>query len=127
MNIALDYDGTFTADPKFWLAFIVRAVTSGHSVSIVTMRYPSECTPAMGFIDLESLHHIVDVVCTSRKAKKPYCVAQGHDFNIWIDDHPEALLMDAAQAWPTTEEAPEGKPHDPSNDAPLKAKTKKRT
>lgn len=48
MNIALDYDGTYTADPDMWLRFVEEAQAAGHKVFIVTMRYESECFGAVG-------------------------------------------------------------------------------
>lgn len=43
MNIALDYDGTFTAAPNVFIELVKNMQTAGHKVYIVTMRYPSEC------------------------------------------------------------------------------------
>lgn len=42
MKIALDYDGTYTADPALWDGFIARAKARGHSVWIVTCRRDTE-------------------------------------------------------------------------------------
>jgi hypothetical protein len=81
LRIALDYDGTFTADPALWLDFIGKAEAAGHDVVCVTMRYPHEAIPpAMP----------CDVIYTSRKAK---AVAVKAD--IWIDDKPHWLLHDS--------------------------------
>lgn len=42
MLIALDYDGTYTADPVFWETFIVSARVHGHTVVCITMRHEHE-------------------------------------------------------------------------------------
>lgn len=80
MKIAIDYDGTYTADPALWRLFIEQAKSAGHSVTCVTMRYP---------------HEPVDMPCevfyTSRKAK-----AVAFDADVWIDDSPRWLLQDSA-------------------------------
>jgi len=39
MLIALDYDGTYTADPIFWDTFIASAQSHGHGVACITMRH----------------------------------------------------------------------------------------
>jgi SH3-like domain-containing protein len=90
VNIALDYDGTFTADPKFWRSFIRMARASGHTVRIVTMRHPStdEAIPD------EHAYLVGDVVYTGRRAKVDFCKAQGIDVDVWIDDSPHWLVFD---------------------------------
>lgn len=80
MLIALDYDKTYTADPGLWDAFLNLAEDRGHTVKIVTMRYPSE--------PIEGLN--IEVVYTSRKAKFGSIPA-----DIWIDDTPQYLFQDA--------------------------------
>ncbi len=79
MKIAIDYDGTYTQDPALWNAFIGQAELAGHSVTCVTMRYPTEP------IDMPC-----DVFYTSRKAK-----AMAFKADVWIDDSPHWLLYDA--------------------------------
>jgi hypothetical protein len=80
MLIALDYDKTYTADPALWDDFIQSAKDRGHTVKIVSMRYPSE--------PIESVP--VDVVYTSRKAKATIFKA-----DIWIDDSPTWIFEDS--------------------------------
>ncbi len=77
MNIALDYDGTYTRDPELWNAFIRAAEANGHHVTCVTMRYPEEA------IDMP-----IPVIYTSRQAKMGFFSA-----DIWIDDQPHFLVM----------------------------------
>jgi len=81
MKIALDYDGTYTANRYLWDKFA--DVCQYHEVElfIVTMRYPHEEITA----DLP-------IIYTSRKAKKIYCEEKGIYFDIWIDDNPEWLF-----------------------------------
>lgn len=80
LKIALDYDGTYTADPVLFDLFVEAAHQLGHQVTIVTMRYPHE----------EIRHAPCEVVYTSRKAKSTVFQA-----DIWIDDKPHWLLNDA--------------------------------
>ena len=81
MLIALDYDGTYTADPELWDLFISAARQRGHEVKIVTMRFPSE--------PIENAP--CEVIYTSRKAKYGAIPAQ-----IYIDDTPQFLFQDGA-------------------------------
>ncbi len=85
MRIGLDYDGTYTAAPSLWKAFIKMALLEGHEVVCVTMRFPQEA---------------IDVPCpvyyTGRRAKVAWAAENGLDIGIWIDDSPHWLLFGAA-------------------------------
>lgn len=87
MKIAVDYDGTYSADPVLFDTFIRHAQARGHEVYCVTMRHNTE---------QEKICHIVpcEVFYTARNAKIPFMNKLGHEFNIWIDDMPH-LLFDA--------------------------------
>jgi hypothetical protein len=87
VNIAIDYDNTFTLDPPFWRGFIMRAVMAGHKVLCVTMRHDS----------MPVEHEMsVPVHYTGHKAKRPFMEAQGIHIDVWIDDMPEFVCVDAA-------------------------------
>lgn len=79
LHIALDYDGTYTADPSLWEAFIRMAERRGHIVKIVTMRRPTE--PVR--------NPPCEVIYTARKAKMLSYLA-----DIWIDDQPLLISND---------------------------------
>jgi len=85
MLIALDYDGTYTADRELWNRFIADANKSGHKVICFTMRYPDEA----------AYNIPCEVVYTSRQAKKRFADENGYVVNIWIDDRPAWLFEDA--------------------------------
>ena len=86
MIIGLDYDGTITEDKSFWIAFYYMARAAGHDVQVVTMRHESE--PITDFPSM--------IWYTGRKAKKPWCDANGLKIDVWIDDQPAWLLNDSA-------------------------------
>lgn len=93
MLIALDYDGTYTADTELWDQFILNARMRGHKVYCVTMRYADTES-----VDVElNLNSKVDkIIYTNRKAKKvAFRMQCGHNPDIWIDDMPEWLFEDA--------------------------------
>lgn len=85
MNIALDYDGTHTADPALWDAFIRTAIARGHDVRCVTMRYPSE-----------EITVPCPVIYTGRKAKLEQAAERGFIVKVLIDDMPHFILESAA-------------------------------
>lgn len=86
MIIALDYDGTYTADPSLWDNFCADAKRSGHTVIVVTMRHKSEP------IKVGEL----DVYYTGRSAKRAFVNALGIQPSIWIDDMPDFILHGSA-------------------------------
>ncbi len=109
MIIALDYDGTYTEDPGMWMVFITSAESRGHRVVVVTMRYKSEGIDKT----LESYIGEENVFYSSRTAKKQYMKNIGIQPNVWIDDHPQSVFLDAEQIWGVS--LPEG--HTDSNNA----------
>lgn len=80
MKIALDYDGTYSADPELFSAFVKMALARGHDIRILTMRFPEESLPEMG----------IPVIYTSRRAKAAEWPA-----DIYIDDNPRFLFLGA--------------------------------
>ena len=93
MLIALDFDGTYTADPELWDVFIANARARGHEIVVATMRY--EDTESE-IVELSLADKVDMIVYTNRKAKKT-ALRQiiGRDPNIWIDDNPDWLYEDA--------------------------------
>ena len=95
MILLLDYDGTYTADPDFWLEFIIHSKAKGHLVYCVTMRYEKEGKPLE-----DSIGRICEIVYTNRMAKKSFMIDWLEKMNIrpqaliWIDDQPEFLFTD---------------------------------
>ena len=86
MNIALDYDGTYTRDPQLWADFINNALALGHKIVCVTMRFPEE-----------SISMPIEVIYTSRLAKGVFMANIGRYPDVWIDDMPHLITMDAAR------------------------------
>ena len=97
MNIGLDFDGTVTEDPDLWMQFVKMMRAGGHSVYIVTMRYPSEINSDPEIMKFTGV--VNDIIGTSRQAKQPHCEKLGITINIWIDDNPRAMNESAEQIW----------------------------
>lgn len=91
MLIALDYDGTYTADPVLWDAFICTATRRGHKVIIATMRFESE--PIV--FECEITTKILEIIYTGRIAKIEFLEKVGIRPNIWIDDKPGYIFSDS--------------------------------
>ena len=89
INFALDYDGTFTEDPEFWLDFIDSLRKRGHSVYMVTLRSKEH--------DLDAIHEYIEdhykvpIVWCDGRSKREVTEEKGIKINIWIDDMPEAI------------------------------------
>lgn len=84
MKIALDYDATYTLDPKTWNKFIDLMQLADHEVMIVTYRDK----------DMPIDHDLpIPVYYTAFYAKRSYMKEQGIDIDVWIDDWPEGILI----------------------------------
>lgn len=90
MNIALDFDETFTAEPIMWTDFIRSASDFGHNIYIVTAR-----TSEDSHIWIDELFDagLIEVVFCDGQAKKQETIKRGIDIDIWIDDNPLNILV----------------------------------
>lgn len=99
MNIAIDFDDTFTADPDLWRSFIEDALNRGHLVYIVTCRMDNDenraevhgdCGPQIGDSPITGLprhrHYF-----TSMSPKRWFMLQRGVVIDIWIDDIPDCV------------------------------------
>ena len=92
MLVSLDYDGTYTLDPEFWDDFIATIRTRGHKVYCVTMRYPGvEGNPVRDAL----VGRVDEIIFTGRRAKLEYLSYLNINPDIWIDDQPHFIYMDA--------------------------------
>ncbi len=103
---ALDYDNTAHRDIDGWVMFTKLMRSRGHSVFLVTMRYPEEVCGEPGanpkFVPMapELLDAVCGVYTTGRKAKRPHMEAHGIKVTVWIDDEPRTITEDAESIWP---------------------------
>ena len=87
MNIALDFDDTYTRDPQLWDHFIARAKDKQHDIRIVTFRKRSMTDPA-----LDWLSQILPVIFTEYQQKRAFTNRIGWNVDVWIDDSPEFIV-----------------------------------
>lgn len=83
MTIAIDFDGTWTQDPRLWRQFTAYAEERGHTVVIVTGRKGwSEDMERAG------IPSWVRIIYTNHQLKQPEAARQGVKPDVWIDDMP---------------------------------------
>jgi len=87
VNIALDFDDTYTRDPALWDQFIQNAKERGHDVRVVTFRKKSMTDPA-----LDWLGSTIPVIFTEYTQKRKFTNDMGWMVDIWIDDSPEFIV-----------------------------------
>ena len=88
MNLALDYDDTYTRDPIFWDAVIDLAQKRGHKVYCITARHDTPINHNEVHRDLGKLIGTDACLFTSMMAKKKYAYSKGINIDVWIDDMP---------------------------------------
>ncbi len=86
MNIALDYDGTYTRDPDFWNHVIEFARARGHKFYCVTARHSHE-----------TMNMPCPIIFSERRAKTTAVREAGLTIDIWIDDNPQFIFMSDAK------------------------------
>ena len=87
MKIALDYDDTFTVDPKCWRKVIDLLQKYGHEITIATSRFKT----------LENYREIskytdLPILFCDHNAKAESARQHGVNFDVWIDDNPWAIV-----------------------------------
>jgi len=90
--LVLDFDETYTRDPKFWDLVISLANERGHSVICATMRHEHEGEEVISALE----HKVEKIIFTGRKAKQDFVLKAGYYPSVWIDDSPNWILTDAA-------------------------------
>lgn len=86
LNFAIDYDQTYTANPKLIEMIMSTIIAMGHTVYVVTARNPVLDTIKIGF------PRGVSVVYCDGVAKRHVMENQkGIKIDIWMDDKPESV------------------------------------
>ena len=86
MNLALDYDNTYTRDPIFWNLVIDHAQNRGHKVYCITSRSPKDSAEV--YDDLAKLIGKDACMFTNMSAKKTFAFKNNVSIDVWIDDSP---------------------------------------
>jgi hypothetical protein len=88
MILAIDFDGTYSADPVLWAGFAAIVKAAGHALILATSREPTmanegELRAVIGWT--------LPIVWCGRQRKRAACKAAGYDVAIWIDDQPDTI------------------------------------
>lgn len=99
MNIALDYDGTFTLDPDVWAELIDTLHRNSSNVVVVTSRNMKDPVEyAYWFAQNE-----IPIIYCDYEAKKDVCERLGVKIDIWVDNDPYYIVNsfneDVAEMW----------------------------
>lgn len=91
MIISIDFDDTYTKDPKLWDRFAVDAIARGHTVYCVSARSVQDMDDpkrSIGLIISEN-----NCIGTNLEPKREFMrnVHKIH-VNVWIDDMPEMIV-----------------------------------
>lgn len=92
LNIALDFDGTFTADPEMYADYIRLARERGHQVFCVTCRRDTSENRDMILEFFERYGLRVTTLFTGLRSKMQFCKEAGIRIDNWWDDDPETLV-----------------------------------
>lgn len=91
MLIAIDFDDTFTADPKMWTEVIHLMQAYGHTVICVSARRNTMDHR----IELEdALPKGVKVLLSYDEPKRDFAFRHNYVVDIWIDDFPDAIVSE---------------------------------
>lgn len=88
-TIAIDYDGTWTADPELFRFIAARSWARGHRVLVVTARVSGH-----GEVTRECEPYVDRVLFSGAEYKRAHCDAMGEKVDIWIDDMPGMIGPD---------------------------------
>ena len=83
MNIAIDYDGTYSVDPEMWKEVFRTFRNWGHCVYCVTKRYELLSSDIQKEMTIPIIH--------ATKSKKEAVRKHGIEIDVWIDDNPASI------------------------------------
>lgn len=89
MNIGLDFDGTYTANPELWDGLIELAAAHIDIVYVVTCRRDTpENREEVHVPGIPRHRHVF----TGLAAKKWFCEQRGIKIDVWIENDPETII-----------------------------------
>ena len=84
MNVAIDYDNTYTLDPVAWNKIINILLESNHKVYCVTKRYEAIAEDIRDALDIPIIYAL--------KSKLEAVQSEGVEIDVWIDDRPHSIM-----------------------------------
>jgi hypothetical protein len=99
MTISIDYDRTFTADPRLWGEFAKQSAAAGNRVVMVSRRPDTaENQAAMAEALGEYIEAFSDVLLVGETMKDEAAKAAGIEVDVWIDDSPQFIRAESRAA-----------------------------
>jgi hypothetical protein len=92
MIFALDFDGTYTADPELWETWGLHAINKGHTVLCISFRSDHEMEDVKNTIG--SVIGSDNCFATNAIHKKEFIEEKGIHVDVWIDDIPETIVRE---------------------------------
>lgn len=91
MIISIDFDDTYTKDPKLWDRFAVDAIARGHTVYCVSARSEQDmCDPKRSIGLIIGEHNCIG---TNLQPKREFMRTMHKvHVNVWIDDMPDMIV-----------------------------------
>lgn len=96
MLVAIDFDGTFAADPDFWRCVVELGRSRGHSFVLVTGRgdHVMRSDPSRHWGDevRQTVNGLLPIVFAGHDRTKRQAAAEaGFQPDVWVDDYPESV------------------------------------
>lgn len=90
MVISIDYDDTWTLDPKGWQQIVTILRKRGHTVILITNR-PN--LPRYTYeVKREVARYVDDIIFAGiTTPKRAAAASRGYGIDVWIDDYPSAV------------------------------------
>jgi 5'(3')-deoxyribonucleotidase len=95
MNIALDFDDTFTARPDLFGTFVILANARQFNVYIVSSRFDNyeNRRDVENALTIERItDKIAGIILCSHNSKHEVMAQKGIKIDIWIDDNPWSIV-----------------------------------
>ena len=94
MIISIDFDQTFSADPKMWGEFARQATLAGNIVVMITRRQDTpdnqkEIADTLG-VYAAAFSHVMLIGSDTLKAHA--AAAAGISVDVWVDDSPQTVM-----------------------------------
>jgi len=101
MIFALDFDGTYTADPDLWTLWAKSAMERGHTVLCITFRRHDEMQKVHDTLGMTIGVH--NCRPTGGSYKKTFAQDNNIKVDVWIDDNPEMIVTsEQVEYWHTS-------------------------
>lgn len=94
LNIALDYDDTYTANKGLWFNFVMLCKSQKCDVRFVTARFETTDKYSNEDIYLDASGLKIPIIFCNGVQKAQRCADVGFDVDIWIDDFPVLIPLE---------------------------------